>query len=172
MRVLFLDRDGIINKDFGHVGQLNRFTYTDDFFQNMKFSLGADVSIIIVTNQAGIAKDLYTWDQHRQIEKKIRNDFAKHDLKLLDYLFCPHHPEGVISIYRKTCSCRKPEPGMLNLARLKFNIDMSASVLIGDKSTDITAGIRAGVGANLLVEKDNSIAINKAFMDAANHLKI
>lgn len=172
MKVLFLDRDGVVNKDFGHVGQLHRFVYTDDFFENMRFYIGTEIPIIIVTNQAGIAKNLYSLEEHSRIEEKIRTDFARNEIILLDYVFCPHHPNGDIPTYRKVCACRKPEPGMLNYAKLKFNVKMSASALIGDKSSDIAAGISAGVGRNILVEKDNSFEFKRALVEAASYLKV
>jgi len=107
--------------------------------------------LIIVTNQAGIARGLYTEEDFRILNEWMLKEFAKRNINISGVYYSPYHPEGCIEKYQKNSFCRKPNPGMILQARQEFNIDLETSILIGDQETDIEAGIRAGIMMNILV---------------------
>ena len=138
---MFLDRDGVITEDPPHyahrVDQVKIISGSGDAIRLLN---EAGYLVIVVSNQSGIARGYY---QKRDFD--LFNDEMKRQLSLdnahIDAIYyCPHHPEGAIEKYRKACTCRKPNPGMLIRAAERFHIDMSSSFLVGDKWTDILAG--------------------------------
>jgi D-glycero-D-manno-heptose 1,7-bisphosphate phosphatase len=88
------------------------------------------------------------------------SDLDKHDINFKDIFYCPHHPDGVIEKYAINCSHRKPSPGMFLKARDIHNIDLKNSIVIGDKITDLQAGMKAGVGKGFLVNSGHHITNN------------
>jgi len=145
-KALFLDRDGVINKDVRHLHTIEECVFCDGIFELAREYQNNGYLIIIVTNQAGIAKGIYTEEQYYVLREWIHEQFKDHGVIITAEYFCPHHPD-----YTESCKCRKPEPGMLLLAAKEHDIDLSQSVIIGDKDSDIEAGQRAGVGRRLLL---------------------
>jgi len=152
IKAAFLDRDGVINKEVNYLHKIRDFRYTKDCIKGLKLLKRIGFELVIVTNQAGIAKGIFTQRDHQNLSNWLIQDLAQNDIELLDYIFCPHHPEGIIEEYTVECDCRKPNPGMLLNARKNHNIDLENSILIGDKSSDIQAAKRAGVGSFFLVD--------------------
>jgi D-glycero-D-manno-heptose 1,7-bisphosphate phosphatase len=151
MRALFLDRDGVVNIDFGHVGTRERFVFMPDIFDLARAARAAGFEIIIVTNQAGIARGLYTEQDFRVLMDWVGDAFDRAGAPLRGVYHCPHHPTHGLGDLRIACSCRKPMPGLLLTAARAFSIDMPASIMIGDKESDMHAGHRAGVGTLFLL---------------------
>lgn len=164
MKVAFLDRDGVINKEVGYLHQVEHFEYTDNCVEALKSLKSNGFSLIIVTNQAGIAKGLYSIEDYDSLTAWMVADLDRHGVNFTDILYCPHHPNGVIENFTVNCSCRKPLPGMFLKAQKSFGVDMKNSIVIGDKWTDIQAGRAAGVGRAFLVESGHPIN-KKACMD-------
>ena len=104
--------------------------------------------IVVVTNQAGIARKYYTELDFHKLDLWMVSQFQKHNVDILQTYFCPHHPN-----FTGMCKCRKPEPGMILTAAKELNIDLSRSVLIGDKNSDIEAGIRDAEAEDIRVRK-------------------
>ena len=102
--------------------------------------------LIIVTNQAAIGRGYCTEDDFHNLNKWLLAEFIKHGVDITATYYCPCHPEHGVGKYKRDSFDRKPNPGMILKAREKFDIDLSRSLLIGDKDTDIEAGRRAGVG--------------------------
>jgi D,D-heptose 1,7-bisphosphate phosphatase len=150
-KAVFLDRDGVIIEDNAR--------YISDCY-NIKFlpkvvdaiKLLKDYLIIVVTNQAGVAKGYLTKKQVQKINISIQNTLAKKGALIDAFYYCPHHPEGIIKKYTKKCNCRKPKDGMLQEAALDWNIDLSESFLVGDKISDVQAGNEAGCRTILLTQ--------------------
>lgn len=139
-KALFLDRDGVINHDYNHVYKISNFFFIDGIFNFCKFFKKKGYLIVVITNQAGIAKSLYTLNDFYVLSQWMKNEFKKKMIDIDQIFFCPHHPE-----YSGLCNCRKPKPGMLIRAVNELNIDIKKSILVGDKSSDIEAGINAGI---------------------------
>lgn len=148
-RVLFLDRDGITNIDEGYVHTPERTQWVPGIFEVCRAAGKAGFEVVVVTNQAGIARGYYTTEQFREYTLWQHAKFMEEGVRILATYYCPHHPEAGVSPWRVACACRKPQPGMLLQAAADWNIDLEASVLLGDHDTDVTAAYRAGVGTAL-----------------------
>lgn len=138
IKALFLDRDGVINNDFGHVYKKDDFKFLPYIFDLCKKYQNDGYKIIVISNQAGIAKGLYTENDLVIIDKYMKDEFKKNGVDILDSFYCPHRDED-------NCSCRKPKPGLIIKAAQKYGIDLEQSVLIGDKMSDLEAGYNAGI---------------------------
>lgn len=138
----FFDRDGTINVNFGHVYRLEDLVFVPGVPEIIKGYNDAGTPVIVVSNQAGIAKGLYTeQDMYRfneYLNDQLREQYGAH---IDAFYFCPHHPD-----FTGPCKCRKPEPGLLFQAAKDWNISLSDSVMYGDKESDCVAAERAGVG--------------------------
>jgi D-glycero-D-manno-heptose 1,7-bisphosphate phosphatase len=138
-RALFLDRDGVINVDYGHVHKIDDFHFNSGVFELCNYFKKNNYLIIIITNQAGIAKGYYDEDQFHKLNNWMISKFKENGIEITKVYYCPHHPNY------QSCECRKPNPGMLKKASKEFNLDLENSFLIGDKDTDINAAKNAGM---------------------------
>ena len=139
-KALFIDRDGVINVDKGHVYRSEDFEFNEGIFELCRQYLAGDFIIIVITNQAGIAKGIYTEADYLRLTDWMTGQFEKNGVTISRVYHCPHHPD-----ISSPCQCRKPNPGMILQAIREFDLDISECVLIGDKDTDLEAGRRAGI---------------------------
>tara|TARA_B100001057_G_C22533390_1_gene826648 strand:+ start:277 stop:816 length:540 start_codon:yes stop_codon:yes gene_type:complete len=175
-KALFLDRDGVINYDLGYVYKISEFRFIEGIFNLLKEAIRMGYIIIVITNQAGIGRGYYTEKDFFILNSYMIKIFEDKGIKITRVFFSPYHPEFGIGKYKKNHSSRKPNPGMLIEAQKEFDIDMSKSILIGDKISDIKAGVSAGVKKNILFSsdllKDSDIRASyervKKLHDAAN----
>jgi D-glycero-D-manno-heptose 1,7-bisphosphate phosphatase len=149
-RALFLDRDGVINVDTGYVYRVQDFAFIKGIFTLCRQARMAGMRIFVITNQAGIGRGLYSEDDFLNLTRWMQNRFEEEGAAIDKVYHCPTHPQEGRGAYRHESPFRKPNPGMILLARDEFSIDLQASVLVGDKPSDIEAGRRAGVGTNIL----------------------
>ncbi len=147
MKAAFLDRDGVINEDYGYISKIEDITFTPGIFELLRLLRDKGFELFIVTNQSGIARGYYTEDDFRRLMTWLIHELETKGIVIRDYAYCPHHPE-----IDGECRCRKPAPGMILDLAAKYAIDLEASLVIGDKVSDIQAGERAGVATNILVE--------------------
>lgn len=147
IKALFLDRDGVINIDKVHVYRVEDFEFSPGIFDLCKEYASQGFSIFVITNQAGIAKGLYTTEDFLRITGWMTEEFRKRGIEIAKVYYCPHFPD-----ISGPCSCRKPAPGMILKAREEFDIDLSQSVLIGDKESDLESGRRAGIPESNLIK--------------------
>ena len=143
-KTIFLDRDGVINKDIGYLHRINEFQFIDGIFETCKHFLKINYQIIIVSNQSGIGRGYYSLEEYNQLTEWMHNQFNKQGIVILDSLYCPHHPIS-------NCNCRKPKPGMLLESKIKHNVCIGRSWMIGDKETDIMAAMNAGIKNTILL---------------------
>ncbi len=145
-RALFLDRDGVINVDHGYVHLPEQTEWIEGIFDLCATARDLGYRLVVVTNQAGIARGYYSEAQFESYSTWLREQFAQRGSPLLAVYYCPHHPTEGLGAYRRECRCRKPGPGMIERARDDFGLDLAASALIGDQPSDIVAARAAGVG--------------------------
>lgn len=150
-KALFLDRDGVVNVDKGYVFRIEDFDFIDGVFEACAGAQALGYLLVIVSNQSGIAQGHYTEEDYRRLTEWMTGRFAARDIAIAGVYHCPFHPEAAIDRYRRESDWRKPGPGMILQARDDLGLELSASVLVGDKDTDVEAGRCAGVGTNILV---------------------
>ena len=150
VKTVFLDRDGVINKEVGYLHKIQDFEFIDGVFEACLYFQSLNYQIIVVTNQSGIGRGYYDEDAFHVINNWMLEQFKKQGVNILDVFFCPHTPEA-------NCDCRKPKSGMLNQANEKHNIDMEKSWMIGDKEADVAAANSAGVKNTILVKSGHAI---------------
>ena len=149
-RAVFIDRDGTLIEEAGYLNSLDRlvfFPYTVDAVRQLN---RAGFTVVVITNQAGIARGIVTEEflasAHRHISERVAAGGARID----GYYHCPHHPHGIVESLRITCDCRKPQPGLLRRAATDLGIDLERSYTIGDRWHDLEAGRAAGTAAVLV----------------------
>ncbi|EGR1424107.1 HAD family hydrolase [Vibrio vulnificus] len=157
IKVAFLDRDGVINKEVNYLYQKDKFEFTSDCLKGLKILKRLGYSIIVITNQAGIARGYYTENDYQILTDYYTRLINQQNVEILKVYHCPHHPNGKIEQLAIDCKCRKPRPGMLYLAMKEFDIDIENSILIGDKVSDCEAGLAAGIKCNFLVESGHGL---------------
>lgn len=145
-RALFLDRDGVINRDDGYVCRKQDFHFIEGIFELTAAAVARGFLPIVVTNQSGIGRGYYGERQFNNLMRWVKRQFRRRRAPLTAVYFCPCHPEHGIGRYRRDSFLRKPHPGMLLKAAADFRLDLGRSVLVGDAITDMEAGIAAGVG--------------------------
>ena len=148
---VFIDRDGVINVDHGYVHTVDDFEYIEGVFEACKKLKEMGYMLVLVTNQAGIARGMYTEDEFLSLTEWMDWNFVDHGVEFDGIYYCPHHPTEGLGDYKQECECRKPKPGMFISARDYLKIDMANSVMIGDKTEDMIAAEAAEVGTNILV---------------------
>ena len=144
-QALFLDRDGVINIDYGHVHTQERFIFNEDIFDIVSLANKRGFLVIVVTNQAGIAKGMYTEKDFVALTKWMSKKFQLKGAKINKTYYCPYHENASIKEYRKKSFDRKPSPGMIQKACKEFNIDPKLSIIVGNKKSDIEAGIASNI---------------------------
>lgn len=153
--IAFVDRDGVINHDSGYTYKVEDFKFLPGSLKGLKEISDRGYSIIIITNQAGIAKGHFTLDQYLKFSRHLESLLKINNINFLKTYFCPHHKNAIVTKYKKDCFNRKPNPGMIYKAKKEFNIDLSKSILIGDKLTDVHAGLSAKINKIFLVTSDS-----------------
>ncbi len=147
---LFLDRDGTINVDHGYVFRVEEFDFIPGAPEAIRRAKEAGYLVIVVTNQAGVARGLYTEADIHELHRHLDRELARYGGVIDAYYYCPHHPDRGNEPYRRECACRKPLPGMLLQAAIDLDLDLGRSFLVGDKRSDLEAGIAAGCRAILV----------------------
>ena len=150
IKTIFLDRDGVINKEVGYLHKIEDFEFINGVFDACLYFQSLDYQIIIVTNQSGIERGYYSENDFHTVTKWMLEQFKNKGVGILDVFFCPHGPKSA-------CECRKPKPGMFIQANSKYDIDMESSWMIGDKKADITAANSAGIQNTVLVKSGHVI---------------
>lgn len=145
-RALFLDRDGVVNRDDGYTSRAEDFEFIEGIFDLCCAAQRLGYLLIVVTNQAGIGRGYYSEQDFLTLTAWMCARFEAEGAPITEVFFCPDHPEYGIGPYRKDSFDRKPNPGMLLRAAEKYRISLQDSIMVGDKDTDMQAAERAGVG--------------------------
>jgi len=141
---VFLDRDGTINEEVGYLDRLERLRILPGAAEAVRRINESGMKAVVVTNQSGVARGKFTEEFVRTVHNRIREALRREGAEIDGFYYCPHHPSEGIGEYRKSCTCRKPAPGMLERAAEELKIDLRRSYLVGDTLKDIETGLRAG----------------------------
>jgi D-glycero-D-manno-heptose 1,7-bisphosphate phosphatase len=148
-KALLLDRDGVVNVDRAYVHRTEDFVFVDGIFELGALAQALGFLLIVVTNQAGIARGYYTEADFQSLTAWMLEQFRARGVSVARVYHCPFHPTAGIGEYQRESFDRKPNPGMIIKAQRDFALDLSRSVLIGDKESDLEAGRAAGVRHNV-----------------------
>jgi D-glycero-D-manno-heptose 1,7-bisphosphate phosphatase len=149
---LFLDRDGVVNREIGYLYRPEQVEFTAGIFDLCRHAQAQHYRLIIITNQSGIARQLYSEADFYSLMNWMMQEFLRENIRVDGYYFCPHHPEYGVGPYRKECADRKPQPGMILRASTDHRIDLNNSFLVGDRCSDLQAGAAAGIQNLILLQ--------------------
>ncbi len=164
---LFMDRDGVINVNHGYVHTAEQTEWVPGIFELCATARDAGYALVVVTNQAGIARGYYTEAEFVNYTQWMHRELAEQGVDILATVYCPHHPTAGVGELRVACECRKPAPGMFTFASQFLGLDSGASVMVGDKESDLIAASRAGVPTGFLIDASKPAP----FEDALNYFK-
>ena len=145
-KAIFLDRDGVINKEVNYLSNPDDFEFIEGSIEALKTLKRKGFLLIVITNQAGIARGYFTEEILQKIHEKMIKLLKQDNITLDDIYHCPHHPE-----FSGECDCRKPNPGMIFKAKKKHDISLKDSFMVGDTLNDIQTGINASCKTVLLL---------------------
>ena len=144
-KVVFLDRDGTINEEVHYLHKPEDLHFLDGVSQAVRMLRQAGFKLVVITNQAGVARGYYTCKDVERLHEYMNEQLKKEGAWIDAFYYCPHHPVYGVGKYKQVCHCRKPEIGMFEMAEKRFFVEKSHSYMIGDKWIDIEAGLRYGV---------------------------
>jgi histidinol-phosphate phosphatase family protein len=136
-KAVFLDRDGTINEEINYLSKIEELKVLPKVPSAIKLLNENGFLVIIITNQSGVARGIFTIGTLNEINEHLINTLRSEGAKIDGIFICPHHPDS-------GCDCRKPKTGLLKKAALEFKINMSSSYMIGDKYTDLKTGVNSG----------------------------
>lgn len=150
-KVIFLDRDGVINFDSpDYVKSWDEFRFLPGSLEAMAALTAAGYVLILITNQSIIGRGIVSLEVLEDMHRRMRQQVETAGGRIFDIFFCPHRPEA-------TCDCRKPAPGMILQAASRHQIDPAVAIMIGDNAKDIACGRNAGCGATILVRTGSGL---------------
>lgn len=141
---VFLDRDGVIIEEKDYLSDPDQLCLIPGAAEAIASLNRAGIPVVVVTNQSGVARGYFPESRIQTIHDRLDAMLLSHEARIDAYFHCPHHPTEGSAPYIKKCDCRKPEPGLLLQAAEKLGLDLDRSFMIGDKSSDLEAGSRAG----------------------------
>ena len=160
-KAVFLDRDNTIIYDIPYSADIEKVKIMPDVPDVLREFLKKNYMLIIITNQSGVARGVFSLDEMHKLHRHLINIFEQENIKIHDIFYCPHSPE-------ENCECRKPSPSLFYLAAEKHKIDLTESIMIGDKISDVESGINAGCKHNILLTDKEFKNREKHFMTAKN----
>jgi D-glycero-D-manno-heptose 1,7-bisphosphate phosphatase len=144
-RALFLDRDGVVNEEVGYLHRADEVRFVNGIFSLCRTAVRLGYRLIVVTNQAGIARGYYSEADFENVMEFMRGELRANGVELDAVYYCPFHPEHGVGKYKQDHEDRKPGTGMLRRGAREFGLDLSESVLVGDRCSDVGAANAAGL---------------------------
>ena len=164
-KCIFLDRDGTINVDVSYLKYPEDLKLIEGSAQAIKLFHEDGFKVIVVTNQSGVARGYFTEDDVGRVNSHLSSLLKEKGTYIDDVFYCPHYEQGKVKEYSIDCSCRKPKPGMVFSAAQKYDLDLSACFVIGDKESDIQLGRTAGCKTVLVLTGDGKKYADKTAAD-------
>ena len=143
-KAIFFDRDGVLNIDTINLYKIEDWQWIDGAREAIKLCNDSGYLAIVITNQSGIARGLFTEADVQKLHNFVQGELKKFGAHMDAFYYCPHHAEGTVPPYNIDCECRKPKPGLILRACKDFDIDLAQSFMIGDKERDVECGVNAG----------------------------
>ena len=147
---VFLDRDGTLIEEVGYLSHLDRIALYPWSIESVKLLNRAGFKVVVVTNQAGVARGLFDEDFIDEAHRFLDHKFSDGGATIDKFYYCPHHPEASVEAYRSECDCRKPKAGMLWKAAQELQLELSHSFVIGDRLSDLRLGPAVGAKSVLV----------------------
>jgi D-glycero-D-manno-heptose 1,7-bisphosphate phosphatase len=160
---VFLDRDGTVNVEVHYLSQPHQLELLPTVSETISTLNSLGIAVVVVTNQAGIARGYFPEHRLLAVHEHLQRMLVEQNAWLDGIYYCPHHPTAGLGNYRVVCDCRKPMPGMLTRAAEELGLDLSRSLMIGDRESDLQAGANAGCQTALVrtgYGEETSAAIN------------
>ncbi len=165
MKVIFLDRDGILNEDVAYLHKVSDLKWVPGIFDALRLAKDAGYQFVVVTNQSGVARGMFTEEDVQNLHDYMQDELLMEGIPLLDIYYCPHLEGAVMPDYDVACDCRKPKPGMILQAMEDHPIDGRESFLIGDSPRDVEAAHGAGI-TGYLYQGGDMVEFFKSCLDA------
>jgi len=150
-KAIFLDRDGTLNEEAGYINHVSRLKFLPGVWDAIRLLKKAGYKIIVLTNQAGLARGYFNEETLEQVHGKLMQTAKRNNAEIDALYFCPHLPGATVEKYNRECDCRKPKPGMLIKAKKEHNIDLKQSYMIGDRFKDVAFGKGQGLSTVFLL---------------------
>lgn len=163
---LFLDRDGVVNRNHGYVFEITNFEFYIEIFEICRIAQDAKMPILIVTNQSGLGRSYYTEDDYLLLTDWMIAEFNRQGIEIARVLYAPENPEAKAS---SVPGRRKPSPAMILEAADEFDINVVDSILIGDKESDMISAQRGGISHRILIGTDVGTTVASVIVE--NHLQ-
>ena len=157
-RAVFLDRDGVINRDRNYLYHIDDFYFLPGAVCGLRQLQDQGYVLAVITNQSGIARGYYSQSDYDRLTAHMKAELSNLGISLAAVRHCPHLPDAVVPEYRIDCDCRKPQPGMIVDIATHLGLDLGNSILVGDKVSDVQAGRAAGVGSCFLVRSGHPLS--------------
>lgn len=153
-RAVFLDKDGTLIENVPYNVDVEQIRVLPGVREGLIRLHAAGYPLFVVSNQSGVARGYFAETALAGVEQRLREMLGEAGVPLAGFGFCPHHPEGTVAAYRVACACRKPEPGMLIELAARHGLDLARCWMVGDSSSDVEAGQRAGCRTVLIGDRD------------------
>jgi len=160
---VFLDKDGTIIHQVELLTELSKVRLLPHIAKAIRRLNQAGLPAISISNQPVVARGLITPEGVKDIDALILHRLRRAGAQIDDFYFCPHHPNATLKEYRKKCSCRKPEPGLILKAAKKYHVDLKQSFMVGDALIDTVSGQRAGVKTILVKTGPGHTRLDKLY---------
>jgi D-glycero-D-manno-heptose 1,7-bisphosphate phosphatase len=167
-RALFLDRDGVVNEEVGYLHRADEVRFVDGIFSLCRTAAELGYRLIVVTNQAGIARGYYSEADFDALMEFMRGELRVERVELDAVYYCPFHPEHGVGKYRQEHEDRKPGTGMLRRGAREFGLDLSESVMVGDRCSDVGAANAAGLRQMFLIGGTEAAACGGEYVKVAS----
>src|ERR1700729_1408053 len=163
-KALFLDRDGVVNVEVGYLHRAEEVRFVDGIFSLCRTAIKLGYRLIVVTNQAGIARGYYTEADFHTLMDFIQAQLRSEQIELDAVYHCPYHPEHGVGQYKREHEDRKPGTGMLRRGAREFKLSLADSIMIGDRCSDIAAANAAGLRQAFLIHGTEASACTGTYL--------